>query len=83
MVFFFNNEKTDVIWEVRMSKDTFFTPLPLLGVLEGTSAYYLSYSQMCLTPFWSAGNICCKFQKFDAQWKKEIVLFTNYKLLLC
>lgn len=34
MVFFFNTEKTDAIWEVHVSEDTFFSPFPLL---EGTS----------------------------------------------
>lgn len=50
MVLLFNNEKTDVIWEVHVSKDAFFTPLPLLEVLEGTSLPVTFSIHRCVIP---------------------------------
>lgn len=78
MVFFFN-EKADVIWEVHMSKDTFFTPLPLLGVLEGTSlpitSIHMSYPLLiCWQHLQQIAQIWCPMEK-------EIFPFINFKLI--
>lgn len=65
------------------SEDTFFSPFPLLGVLEDNSlpiAFNIHKCVLCLSE--SADNICSEFQQFAAQWKKEILPFTNLKLVL-
>lgn len=40
MVLFFDIEKTNVVWAVHVSKDTLFTPLPLLAPLPITSSIH-------------------------------------------
>lgn len=75
VVFFFNTEKTDAIWQVHVSENTFFSSFLLLGMPEGFSLLIASsIHKYVLFLFQSADNICSKFQNIIGQGKKKSFL---------